>query len=286
MFGGLIAAAFGSHQTVFLIVGALSGVAALLVWFGAVEDRSTRRAPSEDGQGGGVLASTLDDLRQVFQNPALRSAAALVFALQFSLGAINPLLDLYVRDLMAGVDPDHSWLASLAEWGVSSGHGMDARERLQTFATSLLFGTMAVANLASLSAWGMYGDRLGHRRALVHCAVLCILALTLQAAAALYLVLLVGRMVMGVGMAGTGPLAFGLAAGEASADRRGGAFGVVFSARTLAVAIGGSVGGLLYPWLGARGVLVGSNVLLVVALWAFLHQGGAKPEWAAGDAAA
>ena len=66
-----------------------------------------------------------------------------------------------------------------------------------------------------------------------------------------------------------GPLAFGLAAGEATVGRRGGAFGVVFSARTLAAATGGMIGGALYPLLGARGVMMMCAVLLVATLGTF-----------------
>ncbi|MEZ6019694.1 MAG: MFS transporter [Planctomycetota bacterium] len=51
MFGGLVAAQLGSHKSVFLVVGLLAGLSALLVWFGAVEDPATRR----EGQGGGGL---------------------------------------------------------------------------------------------------------------------------------------------------------------------------------------------------------------------------------------
>ena len=71
-----------------------------------------------------------------------------------------------------------------------------------------------------------------------------------------YAVLLLGRFLMGVGMAGIGPLAFGLAAGEASADRRGGAFGGVFSARTFAAAVGGISGGVLFDLVRLEGVLL------------------------------
>jgi MFS family permease len=77
---------------------------------------------------------------------------------------------------------------------------------------------------------------------------------------------------MGVGMSGVGPLAFGLAAGEASADRRGGAFGAVFSARTLAVAVGGIAGGWVYHYVGARGLMLGSSVVIVAALLDFARR--------------
>ncbi|MEZ6019695.1 MAG: MFS transporter [Planctomycetota bacterium] len=199
----------------------------------------------------------------------MRTTASLVFALQFGAATINPQLDLYVRELLDPATVQGSWLGRLAGLGWSDDSGMTLAERTMVLANSLLFGVSAVANLLTLSAWGMYGDKVGHRRALVHCSFVCIAALALQAAVPHYVGLLAGRVLIGVGMAGAAPLAFGLAAGLASVDRRGGAFGVVFSARTLAVAVGGTIGGFLYPWIGARGVLAASTVAVTAALIAF-----------------
>ena len=76
---------------------------------------------------------------------------------------------------------------------------------------------------------------------------------------------------MGVAMAGTGPLAFGMAAAETRAERRGGAFGVVFSARTLAVAVGATAGGFAAPWIGVRGVMLAGGGIVAAALWGFVR---------------
>lgn len=269
MMGGFIAAALGSRQAVFFVVGALAFTSALLVWFGAVEDVSKRQQRA-DGERGGVreaLAKSAQDIGDVFRNPALRGTALVVFALQFGLGAINPTLELFVQQIITPEALEGSVWATLTS--VIESEGTTLEERVETLATSLLFGAMAFANLLALTPWGFYGDRVGHRRALLHCAVLSILSLFAQAATAVYVVLLAGRFLMGIGVAGIGPLAFGLAAGEASADRRGGAFGVVFAARTFAVAVGGAIGGLLYPMIGARGVMVASAVLLALTLVLF-----------------
>ena len=67
--------------------------------------------------------------------------------------------------------------------------------------------------------------------------------------------------------------AFGLAAGQASQERRGGAFGVVFSARTFAVAVGGTAGGFLNPYIGIRGVMLVSAALLVGTVVLFRGNG-------------
>ncbi len=268
LLGGLAATILGSHQQVFLLVGAMGGLSAVLVWFGAEEDVSTRRKVEAKLNLTGIMRATVSDLRDVWKSPVLRSVAWLVFALQIGLGAINPILELYVRELLGDMPLEGCWLDRLSSMAGTS-NGLSLEDRVQTFATSLLFGVMAIANLFALSLWGRYGDRIGHRRALIHCGLLCLLALTVQAAAAAYLVLLVGRLIMGLGMAGASPLTHGLAANEAAADRRGGAFGVIFSARTLAVAVGGTCGGQLFPWIGARGVMLGAGLTLVAALWFF-----------------
>ncbi len=277
MMGGLAATLLGSHQGVFFLVGGLALLGALLVWFAAEEAPGMRRESEESVGAKGMLVRTLADLQQVLKSPAMRSTVLLVFALQIGLGAINPLLELYVRELFHGVELEGSWLAQLASMFHAGFDGEALRGRVETLATSLLFGAIAIANLVSLSPWGRYGDRVGHQRALVQCAIVGILALLLQWAAAVYVVLLLGRLVMGVGMAGVGPLAFGLAAGEASVDRRGGAFGLVFSARTLAVAVGGTVGGLVYPFIGVRGVMLGSALIVVLALLLFRRHTVASP---------
>ena len=241
MLGGWIAAATAEHRTVFLFVAAASLASALLVALFAEEDRSKRQVSEGPVSIGNALRGTATDIAAVFANPTMRGAAGLIFALQFGLGAINPVLELHVRELLAGPRLEGwSWIARFVP-AIEPGN----RASIETFATSLLFGGMAIVNLISLPVWGRYGDRVGHRPALLLCAIGSVISLGFQAAATLFGALLLARLAMGVALAGTGPLAFGLAAAEVSADRRGGAFGVVFSARTFAVAVGGATGGVI-----------------------------------------
>jgi len=270
LLGGLAVTLLGSHQRVFFVVAALSAAATALVAFGVHEDKATWRKEVQPKGVGAVARAAWSDLREVAADPSLRAVALLVFALQFGLGAVNPVMELHVRSLLEGRDVDGTALAQLSEWAGSE--GLTVHERVETLATSLAFGVMAIASLVSLGLWGRFGDVIGHRRALLYCAAICIGSLLFQAAAPVYALLLVGRVLMGVGMSGTGPLAFALAAGVASADRRGGAFGAVFSARTLAVAIGGMAGGVAYDYIGARGLMFGSAVLIVGALAVMLRR--------------
>ena len=265
MLGGWIAAATAEHRTVFLFVAAASLASALLVALFAEEDRSKRQVSEGPVSIGNALRGTATDIAAVFANPTMRGAAGLIFALQFGLGAINPVLELHVRELLAGPRLEGwSWIARFVP-AIEPGN----RASIETFATSLLFGGMAIVNLISLPVWGRYGDRVGHRPALLLCAMGSVISLGFQAAATLFGALLLARLAMGVALAGTGPLAFGLAAAEVSADRRGGAFGVVFSARTFAVAVGGATGGALSAVIGVRGLMVLAALLLLVALEGF-----------------
>jgi len=276
LLGSFLANALGSRQAVFFVVATLAFISAFIVWFGAHEDRSLRR---QEGEGPSASRRTVrgafvrigQDIGEVLASRSMRATALVVFALQFGLGAVNPILELYIEGLFGGDLSGTSWPRLVALFGAGEG---SLETQVETLATGLSFGVMAVANLLSLPLWGIYGDRVGHRRALTRCGVLAAGALFLQAATAHYGVFLAGRFLMGVGMAGIGPLAFGLAAGEARAERRGGAFGVVFSARTLAVAVGGTSGGFLYRFLEARGLMV-MAALLVVGTLVFFRRSAA-----------
>jgi MFS family permease len=79
--------------------------------------------------------------------------------------------------------------------------------------------------------------------------------------------LLVLRAALGVFAAGSAPLAFGIAAVETPADRRGGAFGVVFAARALAVSLSAVAGGWLSAWLSLRGLFALGGALVLACLW-------------------
>lgn len=261
--GGAIAVWTGSRRDVFLFVGAAALISAVLVALFAKEDRSLRQ---EKAKGGVMeaLRGTGRDVGEVLSTPVLRSMALVVFALQLGLGSVNPLLELHVRDFtLAGWESAGRWM------------GFDGTDRvaLETFATGMLFTAMGVANLIALPIWGRYGDAFGHRRALLLCALGSAASLAVQAVATSYGVLLFGRILMGIAMAGTGPLAFGLAAAHTGAERRGGAFGVVFSARTLAVAVGASAGGWAASSIGVEGVMVAGAIIVAGFAWNFARAG-------------
>ena len=269
LLGGWLSVVLGGHQAVFLVVGAAALCSALLVWFVAHEDMAVHGAKDSSpgtarvGAVSHALSKLRSDVHSVLVHPALRATAFLVFAVQFGLGCANPLMERFVAQLLAS-NPGSGILEFLERLPFAQ---VEGGSRV-TMATAIAFGGMAFANLVCLPLWGMRGDRVGYSRVMGESAVLSILALAIQASASTYGVLLGGRLLLGAAVAGIGPLAFGLAAGQVEAGRRGGAFGVVFSARTAAVAVGGVIGGGVGALLGVRAAFITAG--LMVALGAGL----------------
>jgi MFS family permease len=240
-------------RNVYLVVAALAGVSAVLVWLFAREDHSKRRTEQRATRWSTLLSETVADLHGLRSNQVLRAALVLTFLIQFGLGATYPLLELFVRHVPAHLvwpEPSQWWLTWLQP------------------NVALLFSSMAVATLVATPWWGAYGDRLGAYRALLRCAGWTALALLLQAFAPDYEVLLVARVCFGAAMAGSSPLAFGVAAAESTHEQRGGAIGIVFAARTLSVAVASMVGGWASTYLGVRGLFaVSAAIVLAYLLW-------------------
>lgn len=273
--GGLIAASFG-HRSVFVFVGVAALLSALLVIVFAREDASARQSVTSSRSPSAALLGVVRDLASTWRHPGLRGAILLLFVLQFGLGGTNPVMELHVRDLVDSQTFGASFLGRVAAWlPRPSDSGQDAAGAIAatlTLATSLLFAGMALANLIAMPWWGRLGDRVGHDRALRWCALGGLLSLCIQGAAPGYSTLFVGRFLMGLTMAGAGPLVFGLAAKVVPAGRRGSAMGAVFSARTLAVSMGAACVGPLVNRAGIPGMMFAAAGLIGVALLVFGFQ--------------
>jgi DHA1 family multidrug resistance protein-like MFS transporter len=238
--GELLRAEFGIDE-VYLAVAVLSLVSAVLVLAFAHEDASSRRSDGQRLAPLGALQTLLRDVGELRGNVALRASILLLFCLQFGMGATNPLLELHVRDVK-------SWLGWLEP------------------STAALFFAMSAANLVAMPLWGRLGDRRGAYPTLRTCSILCAAALVAQGLAPSYEFLLLARVLFGAAMAGSAPLAFGVAAAESSASQRGGAIGVVFAARAFAIAVASMCGGALSVLVGVRGLFLGSAALLALSL--------------------
>jgi DHA1 family multidrug resistance protein-like MFS transporter len=244
--GPLIGAALASVfevRWVFLCVAILAVLSGALVLAWAEEDPAHRRRASGEGSLAHAVQGSWRDLRDVWSNDTLRGSLAIVFWIQFAMGTTNPILELHVRDLIVGD-------------ALAASRG-----------TSALFSGMAALNLLAMPVWGRYGDRRGHAKALVLCAIASGLTLATQGLATAFWVLLSARLCFGVAMAGSAPNSFGLAAQEAPIDRRGGAFGVVFGVRTLAIALSAMTGGWLSRFVGVHGLMIAGGAVVAWTGW-------------------
>jgi len=228
---GGFAAMHGGVGTVFFGVSAASALAFVLVAAFASEDASQRRETEGRATIGKAVRDARRDFAELWGNPRLRAGLGIVFWAAFALGATSPILELHVRDLVAGTAEDS------ALW------------------TSVLFSSSSLMILLAMPVWGRHGDKVGHGPALVQSAVASAIALALQAVP-IYAVLLPARIAFGAALAGSSACSFGLAAAETPVERRGGAFGIVFSARTLAAAIAAPLGGWLAGSLGVSGLML------------------------------
>lgn len=249
--GGIVGPAIGGAlalmmpmQYVFLGVALLSMVSATMIMLWAHEDPMHRRRDHGETSFVHLLQGSWRDFADVMRNPTMRASLAIVFWIQFAMGTTNPILELHVRDLLSLSD-DHT----------------------RSLATSLLFSGMAAVNLLAMPLWGRFGDKHGHASLLVTVALWSGLALIAQGLAPIFALLLLARLVFGAVMAGSSPLSFGLAAREASIDRRGAAFGVVFGVRTMAIAISAMLGGWLSRFVGVHGLFIAGGAIVVMTSW-------------------
>lgn len=241
--GALVRSSFGV-RAVYVWVAAMAALSALLVLLLAHEDPGTRRERTGASPSGrGLLGALRRDLQVLFESRALRGAVALLFWVQFGMGATHPVLELFVESLWEG-DP-----------------------ALAPTLTGVAFSAVAVVNLLAVRSWGRLGDRAGHARTLHRSALASGAALGLHALVPGVAALVVARGVLGAATAGSGPCAFGVAAAETPTDRRGGAFGVVFSARALAVALSAMIGGYASTLLGLRGLFLAASAVVLTAAW-------------------
>jgi MFS transporter, DHA1 family, multidrug resistance protein len=230
LLGGLVFDHFG-FRAVFLVCSTLAFVSLLLVKALAVEIDPPPRARGAAG-GDRVLRETLGavrrDLRSMLGDPAVRSLLLALFTVRFGASLVEPVLQLVVERL----------------------EGVDVRY-LSTI-TGTAFTAHALANLLFLPGWGRRGDRVGHARILRLASLATGIAFLPQGLAPSWPILSALRFVSGVFFAGVLASAYGIAAGATVEERRGGAFGLVFSSFALAGAAAPVVGGCLAAILDAR----------------------------------
>jgi EmrB/QacA subfamily drug resistance transporter len=123
----------------------------------------------------------------------------------------------------------------------------------------------------SILVVGRLGDAYGHRRILAGGSLLFALGSLVAAVAPAYEVLLVGRVVQGVGGAVLMTIGLAIVSANFSGAERARGLGIYFAAGATAAVIGPLAGGLLTAVLGWRGIFVSQLPLALIVLVAALR---------------
>jgi DHA1 family multidrug resistance protein-like MFS transporter len=238
---GALVLHWSSVGAVFTLTSVGAGISAALVWFLAVEEKEPRPAPGPWSLGA-LLASAALDVLALLRNRAVRAAMVLYATVHFALGATSPQMEFLVEALWSG-----------------------ERVRVEGL-TGTLFSVLALAAIVATPLWGRLGDRFGHAFALRVASVFSAATLLAHALVPSYAWLFAVRLLFGLASPGASASAFGLAATETERGQRGAAMGAVFSARSLALSLGSSVGGALTAALGLRGLFVAAGVVIALGL--------------------
>ncbi|MHB0871708.1 MAG: MFS transporter [Chloroflexota bacterium] len=229
--GGIVADVVGLREAFFVSSGLMVvGFLAALLFIPGV------RFPSH-----GPRPGPIKELRQIAGSRALLTVWVALVMLQVSMFFIIPIYPLFLQEL------------GVAQVASTMGVLMAVNAMASTFATPVS---------------GLLADRRGHRRVLIGslgCNGLAIGATAVVSS----LTQLVGLQVVGSILgSGIGPTTSSLAAEASPKHQRGGAFGMLSTARTMGVMLGPLVGGVVVQLAGLRGAFVATGLLtLLVALW-------------------
>jgi DHA1 family multidrug resistance protein-like MFS transporter len=254
LLGGLIADRFG-YSVAFGLTGALLVCAGIAVLLLVQEDFS----PPPAAPAGGVHTGIRGSLRLILDVPGLAALIGTLFFVQAGMGAMGPILPLFVQSLLP---PGAAPVASLS---------------------GLILGATAVTSAFAAGFAGKLGDRHGHERVLAVCAIGGGLLYLPQALVTSAWQLLALRALLGVFTGGLFPGVMATIAVRSPAARRGWVFGVTATATALGNAAGPLVGAWAAGAFGLRAAFVVTAAALTAAgVWVALalspsRRGGPKP---------
>lgn len=237
LIGGLLADALG-YRASFVLTGVLLLLSGLLVLFGV---RSGGRPKPVKQQ---ARTSMLADWRAIFAAPGVPLAYSLRFLSSLAQTMLLPFTPLFILTLLPNA------------------------ERVGTF-TGLVVGLASGAGTITAMFFGRLGDRVGHRRVLMGCALATALCFLPQSLIRDAWQLLVLQALSGAAWGGLMPSLSALLARYTGAGSEGAVYGLDNSIISAARAAAPLIGAAVVLGLGLRGVFVASaGAYLLIALLA------------------
>lgn len=230
--GGLLADRIGARN-VFFVTAGMTLIAAMVV---IALVREVERPHSSDGIG-----RVFENYRLVFESAQLRLLFFVLFASQFALMSLAPIMALFVESLGA--------------------HG-----KLLATTTGAIFAVTGLANVLAAPRWGRKSDRRGYRPTL-KTALLGTGAFALpQGLVGAPWQLFLLRIPYGYFMGGVIPSVHAMISLRAPADRRAGILGVTSTALMVGNLMGPLVGGAVAGAFGLRSIFFISTAVFIMIL--------------------
>lgn len=242
LLGGLVADAFG-YRAAFWVTATLLFAAGLGVFF-LVEERvePSRRKEDSSAEGSGPAEGFRQGLALVLRSRALLFMFGTRVVMNFGLRIMGPMLPLFVQSLM----PGQGRVASV---------------------TGLITGARAATGALGAVALGRVGDRIGHRRVLVACALGAAVLYAPQFLVVTPTQLLILQAAAGVATGGIMASVSATLAQLAPEGRQGVVYGLDSSANSVARAIAPMAGAAIAASLGTRFIfLCAAGVFALAAL--------------------
>lgn len=234
LLGGLAADALGLRTSFLVASGMLLTGVAIIVFF--VQENFVRTAGEAK-----MRTSVFSNLRFMLNSKVLLAMSFTLFATQFSIKALVPIAPLLVKQL--------------------SGNGT-ALSTLSGLSISLTGMTAAI----SAAYLGKMGDKKGHGKVLLACAVGTSALFLAHIPADSVLYFLVVRALVGFTLGGILPAANSTIGSLVANEQRGRVYGVSSSASYLGNLLGPTLGGLSASYFGLRSVFVLVSVLFIAVV--------------------
>lgn len=249
--GGLVAQALGFRLT-FAVAAALLLTCGILVLLLVQEDM-----PVETAREGAPRPNILAGMRQALAAPALLGMIGALFAVQFAVTQVYPILPQFVQYLQG-----------------SAGHA--------AVVTGMILAGAGAAGAISSTAVGWFSDRVGHKSILVTAALAASLISIPQFFVTETWQLGVLRVADGLALGAMLPSASAILAGLVPPERRGAAYGLAASANAVGIAAGPLTTAAVVALSGIRAVFLSAAVLLgLISVWVALmvhvRENGAMP---------
>jgi DHA1 family multidrug resistance protein-like MFS transporter len=237
LIGGAVADAYG-YSAAFYVTSGLLFFSGLLVWWWA-EEQFEPPPPSASGK-----TRFITSWRHVLASPGIPLTYSLRFLSQLGRAIILPIAPLFVEMLLM----NKAWL--------------------NTF-TGLVVGAASITTTLSAGYLGRLGDRKGHQRIIVICALFGMVFYFLQSLVTSAWQFLALQALVGIALGGIIPSISALLARFSDPDEAGAVYGLDNSIDSAGRAVAPMLGSAVAVWFGLQAVFVATGLLfLLLALLA------------------